>query len=427
MNKFLTVLQFELTNYFKNKSYMITTLLIAILFGALLFLPSIFDMSDMLGTAPKKETVEQSQEVEDKDTAKENKTNTNQKQLVIYDEAGILEDMTVLNEVFSNTNWNKVNSSDEVKNMVEKEEAKAGFVVKGYKEYDYYVYNKGMSDSTKANFEVALSNLAKQDYCEANNLNYEELEATLNGKIVSTETVLGKNMVQNYWYCYALVIMVFMVIIFYGVMIATSITTEKSNRSIEVLVTSADANCLLFGKVIAGAIASIFQVGVILGAILISYQINIESWGHMLDMVLNIPGDVLITFGFFGIGGYLFYAFIYGAVGALVSKTEDINKSAGGVQMVVMLVYFAVLFQLQNIDGIVVKVLSFLPISSYSAMFARVAMGNVAMWEVVVSFVILVVSIIAVGMLGAKIYRMGTLRYGNPIKFSNALKLMKQK
>ena len=112
-------------------------------------------------------------------------------------------------------------------------------------------------------------------------------------------------------------------------------------------------------------------------------------------------------------------------MGALVSKTEDINKSAGSVQFVIMIVYFIGLSQLNNVDGILMKVLSFLPISSYSAMFARVALGNVSFAEIAVSFAILIVSTIAVGILGSKIYRMGTLRYGNPITLRNAFKNLK--
>ena len=146
----------------------------------------------------------------------------------------------------------------------------------------------------------------------------------------------------------------------------------------------------------------------------------------MLNMVLDIPANVLVVFALFGIGGFLFYTFIYGAMGALVSKTEDINKSAGGVQMVIMIVYFITLASLTNVDGIMIKVTSFLPVSSYSAMFARVAMGSVNTWEIVVSFIILVASIVVVGIIGAKIYRMGTLRYGNPIKLSNAFKSIKE-
>ena len=144
-----------------------------------------------------------------------------------------------------------------------------------------------------------------------------------------------------------------------------------------------------------------------------------------VDM-FNIPAEVLISFAFFGLGGYLFYAFLYGAMGALVSKTEDISKSSGGLMMVVMIVYFIALLQLTNVDGIAMKVLSFLPISSYSAMFVRIAMGTVNTWEIIVSFVILVASIFGAGILGAKIYRMGTLRYGNPIKLTAALKDLKK-
>ena len=90
-----------------------------------------------------------------------------------------------------------------------------------------------------------------------------------------------------------------------------------------------------------------------------------------------------------------------------------------------MIVYFIGIFQLNNIDGVLMKVLSFLPISSYSAMFARVALGSVGFVEIAVSYVILIASIIAVGILGSKIYRMGTLRYGNPITLRNAFKNLK--
>ena len=218
-----------------------------------------------------------------------------------------------------------------------------------------------------------------------------------------------------------------MLIVMYGQMIAVSVTSEKSNRAIEVLVTSTTPNSLLFGKVIAGAIGGLLQIGIVLGAILVSYQINRAQWGGMLDMLLHIPASVLVTFAFFGMGGYLFYAFLYGAMGALVSKTEDISKSSSGLMMVIMVVYFFSLMQLMNPEGMVIKVLSFLPISSYSTMFARIAMGTVSTWEIAVSFIILVISIVGAGFVGAKLYRMGTLRYGNPIKLRTALKSIRSK
>lgn len=223
------------------------------------------------------------------------------------------------------------------------------------------------------------------------------------------------------------VILVFMIIIAYGTTIASGITNEKSNRSIEILVTSTSTTSLLFGKVIAGVVAAVFQCGIIAVSVLGSYQFNKDYLPEVLGMFLDIPGDVLVTFAIFGIGGFIFYSFMYGALGALVSKIEDLNKTAGTAQMIVMIVYLVTLFGISKPDGILMKVCSFLPFSSYSAMFARVAMGSVAVWEIVVSAVILYASVVLMGFIGGKIFRNSTLRYGNPIKLSNALKSIRKK
>lgn len=419
MKKFLVVLEYELGNYIKNKSYMVTTLIVALLAGIIMFIPNFFDLSGMLGTSDSNNSSGSQNEQEAVDKA-------NQDRMLLYDSTGVFADMSLLDNAFPKVKWEKVGSEAELKQQVEEEKAEAGFVVQSSTRYNYYVYNKGMMDTNRNTFEQMLVVANQMKYCEENGLDYTQVSTAFSPQIESDVSVLGKDMTSNYWYCYGLVIIIFMIIIIYGVMVATSVTQEKSNRTIEVLVTSTDTNSLFFGKVFAGTIAALFQVGIIMGVVLVTYKVNQGAWGGMLDMVFDIPTDVLLAFAFFGLGGFLFYTFIYGAVGALVSKTEDINKSAGGVQMVIMIVYFVVLFQLMNIDGIAIKIASFLPVSSYSAMFARVAMGNVAMWEVVLSFVILAASTAVVGIIGAKIYRMGTLRYGNPIKLRNALKGLKQ-
>ncbi|MBD8972752.1 MAG: ABC transporter permease [Clostridiales bacterium] len=418
MRRFLTVYEFELKSYMKNKSFVITTIVLAVLLFGAMFLPRVFDMSDMLGIESTK-TEDGKKDTEDK--SKEDAT-----RLGLVDEEGLFADLSMLEQAFGDdVNIVKLNDVRELEKAVKKEEITAGFDVKDDLHYEYYVLNREMFDENQAVFEEVLSMMHQQRFCEEQGIDYASFMAEYNAPVDCTEQILGKDAEDNYWYCYALVIVIFMMIILYGVMVATSVTVEKSNRSIEVLVTSIDAKYLLFGKVFAGATAAILQLGLILAAVLGGYAINHTFWGDALDMVLDIPGEVLAAFAVFGIGGFLFYAFLYGAMGALVSKTEDINKTAGTLQMVIMIVYFAVLFQLQNPDGIVMKVCSFLPFSSYSAMFVRIGMGTVAMWEIVVSAVILFASIFGVGWLAAKIYRMGTLRYGNPIKLSTALKNIK--
>jgi len=320
MKNFSTILTFELKNYLKNKTFLVTTILISVIAIVGMFVPRFFDLF-----GDKKENTAITEEANQSEEDKFDKT------VVLYDPQGLIN-LDIMKEAFPSTEIRTVDSEEKVKEMVTSSEAKSGFAVTSGESFSYYVYNKGLVDSNQETFTQVMQSTARMAYCEVNGLDYEEYMAAYNTVIESDLQVLGKDATMNYAYCYGLVIVVFMLIIFYGLMIATSVTNEKSNRSIEVLVTSTSSTSLLFGKVIAGAIASLCQATVVLGSILGSYQINRDVWGGRLDMLFNIPTEVLITFGFFGLGGYLFYAFLYGMVGAMVSKTEDINKTAGSIQ-----------------------------------------------------------------------------------------------
>ena len=421
MKQFFTILKFELDNYFKSKSYVISTILIAVLAAGIMFVPRVKDAI----TGDRKDTA-----VEDSASREETDDSEEQDVYGVYDPDGILTidtDGSAWDSMVTGIELVSYDSEDALKKAVEEEKAVAGFAVRSLSDYDYYVYNKSMDDADADIFDSYLGMLVKMDYCEKHDLDLDEFMEASYKEITHGEYVLGKDSTQNFWYCYVLVILIFMLIIMYGMSIASSVTNEKSNRSIEILVTSTDSTSLLFGKVFAGAVATVFQVGIIAACLLGSYQYNKDFWNIDLGMFLDIPANVLVVFAIFGIGGFLFYAFIYGALGALVSKIEDLNKSAGSAQMIIMIVYFVVLFQLNNVDGIAMKVCSFLPFSSYSAMFARVAMGHVQTWEVVVSAVILYISVVLMGVIGGKIFRSSTLRYGNPIKLTTAIKNLRKK
>lgn len=413
MKKFGVIFQYELMNYIKNKSYVITTVIIALVAGIIMFVPNFIDIGSVTG--------ENKNDVSDENSGADSDST-----ILVYDKSGMVTDISFIQNFYHDDAIKKASGENELVDKVKADEVSAGFVVNSLTDYDYYVYNQSMTDDNQVVFTQVMTVLNQMVYCQKNGIDYASLTQSFNPQIDCHKNILGKDMGSNYWYCYGLVMIIFMIIIMYGSMVATSVTQEKSNRTMEVLVTSVDTNLLFFAKVLAGAVAALIQSAVMLGTVLISYKINQDKWGGMLNMVLDIPANVLIVFALFGIGGFLFYTFIYGAMGALVSKTEDINKSAGGVQMVIMIVYFITLASLTDVDGIMIKVTSFLPVSSYSAMFARVAMGSVNTWEIVVSFIILVASIVVVGIIGAKIYRMGTLRYGNPIKLSNAFKSIKE-
>ncbi len=416
MKQFKTILKFELDNYFKSKGYMISTILIALIAIVIMFIPRITKSSSDDDSNPSGESNNEANVSEDDLT-----------KIAIYDMTGIF-DSDMYREMFPDNLPVMKSSAEEVKNAVDgiDAEAKFGFVIKSSTSYDSYVYNKETFDTTSEQFEEYMKYLIKLEYCQAHDLDINEFMEMDYREIEGNEIILGKDAGMGYAYCYVLVIVVFMLIIMYGVQIASGVTNEKSNRSIEILVTSTSSTAILFGKVFAGAIASVFQVACILGGTVASYKFNQEYWDNgIVDMFLNIPNDVLLTFAIFGIGGFLFYAFMYGALGALVSKIEDLNKTSGIAQMLVMIVYFVVLINLSDIDGMAIKICSYLPISSYSAMFARVGMGEVSTIEIVISAIVLYASVVVMGIIGGKIFRSSTLRYGNPIKLKNAFKQIK--
>ena len=418
MKQFLNVLSFELSNYFKNKGYMITTILFSILLIIGLSLPSFFNMSKLIPQLGEnsKENIESVEEISEE----------NKKSFVLIDNNNIFENLDILESAFLNSKWTKVNSLDEAEELIKLGNVEAGFSVDSLTKYSYLVNNSGFTDTNQMIFENLLSNLSQQAYANEHNLDINDLQSVINPSFDSDVTILGKDSANNFFYVYIFIFAMYMMILLYGQLIAVAVTSEKSNRAIEVLVTSANSNSLIFGKVIAAALASFIQVGVILASGMITYSLNSKAWNGLLDSIFKIPSNILLTFILFGGLGYFFYSFIFGALGALVSKTEDISSSIGPITMIFVIVFFISMFGLSNSDSLLIKIASFIPFSSLMTMLIRVAMGTVSNFEIVISFIILLASTILTALASAKIYRLGTLMYGNPIKLRNALKWFKK-
>lgn len=414
MRQFFTVLKFELGNYFKKKSFIISTVIISLLIIIGLSIPNFVDMSSILFDEDQNKT--QAEDIVD-----EEKSN-----LAIYDQNNAISNKDTLKTYFPNSNWKVVKSQDELKKLVEDENVEAGFNVKNLTEYNYIVQNTSLNDVNEEQFNEFLKNEYVKYKTSNEGIDFDKVNSIYNTSIVSNIEILGKDSANNYMYAYILIFALYMMIIMYGQLIAMSVTAEKSNRAIEVLVTSTNTNNLIFGKVIAGAIASIAQVAVIMSSGLISYKLNGKVWNGVLDNIFKIPSELILTFAIFGILGYIFYSFIFATLGALVSKTEEIGTSVGPVMMIFIVAFIISIFGLSNGNSTLMKVCSYIPFASPMTMIARVGSGSVTSIEFIISSLILIVSTVLVGMGSSKIYRMATLMYGNPVKLKNALKWIKK-
>lgn len=407
MKGFLTVLKFEIGHYLKNKAFVVTTMILIAASIIGFSIPTIINVV-------KGDDKNASEVVSEEKTV-----------FGLYNSSDQALDHAFLAGFFENQELKVYDSPKAMKEDINKGTLEVGFQVNSPLEYTYVVINNEMSDQNRDVFETALIEHYRKVEAETLGLSYDTLKPLFAPQINYKIDVLGKDSMGNYLYTYLLVFALYFMIIMYGQLIATSVASEKSNRTMELLVTSTKSTYLIFGKVLGGAFAGIFQFGLVIAAAKFSYVLNGDAWAGKLDFVMNIPSDIIMKFSIFAILGYLFYAFIFGALGALVSRTEDVGASATPVTMTFVAVFAISMIGMQNTEGLVLKVASFVPFSSFMAMFVRISMGSVSTLEVFLSLALLAGSTFFIGWLGAKIYRMGTLMYGNPVKLKDVFKILK--
>ncbi|HHV38613.1 MAG TPA: ABC transporter permease [Tepidimicrobium sp.] len=410
MRNFFLVLKFELLNLIKKKAFIVSTAIISLIVLVALTIPII---ADKFGFSMFSEDEESAEEMAKIDYG-----------ILIEKDAAQLSELKAL---LPYANIIDAGNKQNLSKLIKSGDIKAGFIIKAPTQYEYLVMNTSAYDSNHHQMDEALLTLYRNRALSEKGIDSSIVSQIYSRPIEHDVRVLGKDSMKNYFYTYILVFGLYFIVIMYGQLIATSIASEKSNRAMEVLITSTSTKSLIFGKVIAGALAGIIQFGFILLVASITYRINASAWENSLDFIFNIPINVLLTFSIFGILGYLFYLFAFGAIGALVSRTEDISASATPITIVFMIAFFISMFSMNTPDSLLLKIASFIPLSSFMAMFIRVSMGNVSKLHVTISLILLAASTGAIGILGAKIYRLGSLMYGNPVKLKTAIKLLRER
>ena len=220
-------------------------------------------------------------------------------------------------------------------------------------------------------------------------------------------------------------VILYMLIIINGQMASMNVAREKNDRTMELLITSTSPSHLINGKVFASFVLSlIILLAVGLGTFG-GYLINREVIGDFLaNMSFTLDPMIIVIALLYFILGYIMYLYIYAALGATVSSTEELSTAVAPITMIVVFVYFGTIFALSNSDpnNVLLKVLSFVPFSSMFTMHARYALTQVPMVEVAISFGILLVTTIILSLLSVRLYRSASLNYGNRSKLSRAIR-----
>ena len=246
--------------------------------------------------------------------------------------------------------------------------------------------------------------------------------------------------------------LIMMFIVIYGNMVMRSVIEEKTNRIIEIIISSVKPFQLMMGKIIGTSLAGILQffiwtlvgltlllsVSLFLGVnstptsnippgMLNNAQQELGSMGQLyFNELINLPiAELLICFVIYFIGGYFLYSSFYAAIGAAVDNETDSQQFLLPIILPLILgVYIGFFTVMNDPHGTIATVFSMIPLTSPIVMLMRIPFG-VPWWQILFSIIILFGTFILVVWFASKIYRVGILMYGKKPTWKELYKWLK--
>ena len=259
----------------------------------------------------------------------------------------------------------------------------------------------------------------------------------------------------------ALALAIYMFVLMYGAMIMSGVVEEKTNRIVEVIISSCKPIELMLGKIIGVALvgftqfaiwgvflfaggtiaASIFGIDMAMnggvdptviataGGVDASALTAAQQSGatEIIQMIMSIDYKLILTcFLLYFVGGYLLYASLFAAFGSAVDQQSDTSQFMGPIMFFMIFALYAGMFSMENPDGPLAWWCSMIPFTAPITMMVRLPF-DVPVWELVSSLVILYLTAFLVLWLAARIYRTGILMYGKKFEWKDILRWIRQR
>ena len=319
---------------------------------------------------------------------------------------------------------------EKIKEKIENEEIDSAIIVEKQDEnikIRYIVKSATMMSGVPENIISTLNTLYTNIQINKLGLTEEQLKSiTPNFEFALEQT--DEEASGNVYAMMLLSIVLFYAIYFCAYQVSSSITTEKTSKIIETLVTSTSPKIIVLGKTLGIGIVGLLQMILLVGTALISAKTFLEP--GILDSIIDVskitPYLGIITIIYF-IFGYFEYALLYALTGSTVSKPEDIQSANGPVAILAVIGFYLSYFTMMNPASELNVFASMFPISSPFCMPFRVMMGLAKPTDVIISIVILLITGIIIAKIAIKIYSNAILNYGTKMSFNDIVKMYKDK
>ncbi len=408
MRDIITVMKFTIKEMVKRKSFIISTLIILLLIVIGFNIPNLMK--------------------------KLNGDNTGDKLLIVDNENVFEGNLELLEQMdlgyeFEITNQNL--KFEDIKQKIENGEISDAIVIE--KQADnikirYIVESTTMMGEVPESLVNTFNSLYTSMQIGKLGLTEEELQSIIPNFEFSLEQTDDEEAKGNVLVMMLMSIVLFYAIYFCAYQVSSSITTEKTSKIMETLVTSTTPKTIVLGKTIGIGIVGLLQMIVIVATALISAKafLDPELLNNALDMSNITPYLGIITIIYF-ILGYFTYALLYALTGSTVSKPEDIQSANQPVAILAVIGFYLSYFTMMNPTSKLNLMASLLPISSPFCMPFRIMMGLSNGTDVAISIAILIITILVISKVAIKIYSNAILNYGTKMSFKDIVNMYKEK
>ena len=403
MKDLFIVTKFTMKDMLQRKSFIITTIIFLIMIVVGFNIPNFMKMLNKDSDVNKIEIIDSGNVFE-----------------------GTLESLKALDTGYeikiSNENYEKI------KEKIENEEIDSAIIVEKQDEnikIRYIVKSATMMSGVPENIISTLNTLYTNIQINKLGLTEEQLKSiTPNFEFALEQT--DEEASGNVYAMMLLSLVLFYAIYFCAYQVSSSITTEKTSKIIETLVTSTSPKTIVLGKTLGIGIVGLLQMILLVGTALISAKTFLEP--GILDSIIDVskitPYLGIITIIYF-IFGYFEYALLYALTGSTVSKPEDIQSANGPVAILSIIGFYLSYFTMMNPASELNIFASMFPISSPFCMPFRIMMGLAKPTDVIISIVILLITGIIIAKIAIKIYSNAILNYGTKMSFNDIVKMYK--
>ncbi len=413
MKDLKTVIGFTIKDMVKRKSFIISTIIILLLIIIGFNIPNIMNLFN------------------------NGDDSTSNKKLLIVDNLnlfqGTLNSLNEMNLGYSIETTNENLNFDNIKQKIENKEIDEAILIEKIENQEKYKLRYIVEDMTMiTSMPEDLLNSINSIYTNLQisklGLTEEQLQTLTPNFEYSVEQTQEQKVSGNVMVIMLLSLVLFYAIYFCAYQVSSSITTEKTSKIMETLVTSTTPKTIVLGKTIGIGIVGLLQVALFVTTALVSAKLFLEPGllESVLDMSKMTPYLAIVTIIYF-ILGYFAYALLYALTGSTVGKPEDIQSANTPVAILAVIGFYLSYFTMMNPTSDLNLFASMFPISSPFCMPFRIMMGIASTGEVIISIAILVITILIIAKVAIKIYSNVILNYGTKMSFKDIVKVYRDK